>query len=39
VADLPDGVVWVPTRTAAAHVRTDLAAAHGSAVRLSKGTS
>jgi NADH-quinone oxidoreductase subunit G len=39
VADLPDGVVWVPTRSAEAHVRTDLAAAHGSAVRLAKGTS
>jgi NADH-quinone oxidoreductase subunit G len=37
LADLPDDVVWVPTRTRAAHVRTDLAAAHGSAVRLSKG--
>ena len=37
VADLPDDVVWVPTRTRDAHVRTDLAAAHGSAVRLSKG--
>jgi NADH-quinone oxidoreductase subunit G len=39
VADLPDGVVWVPTRTREAHVRTDLAAAHGSAVRVSKGGS
>jgi NADH-quinone oxidoreductase subunit G len=37
LADLPDDVVWVPTRTRNAHVRTDLAAAHGSAVRLSKG--
>jgi NADH-quinone oxidoreductase subunit G len=37
VADLPDGVVWVPTRCAAAHVRTDLVAAHGSTVRLAKG--
>ena len=34
VADLPDGVVWVPTRTAAGHVRVDLHAAHGSVVRL-----
>jgi NADH-quinone oxidoreductase subunit G len=38
VADLPDDVVWVPTRTRDAHVRTDLGAAHGSAVQLSKGT-
>ncbi len=38
VADLPEGVVWVPTRTTDAHVRTDLAAAHGSAVRLAKGS-
>ncbi len=37
LADLPDGVVWVPTRSAAAHVRTDLVAAHGSTVRLAKG--
>jgi NADH-quinone oxidoreductase subunit G len=37
LADLPDDVVWVPTRTRGAHVRTDLAAAHGSPVRLSKG--
>ena len=37
VADLPDDVVWVPTRTAGAHVRTDLAAAHGSVVTLSPG--
>jgi NADH-quinone oxidoreductase subunit G len=34
VADLPDDVVWVPTRTRDAHVRTDLAAAHGSVVTL-----
>jgi NADH-quinone oxidoreductase subunit G len=38
VADLPDDVVWVPTRAQDAHVRTDLAAAHGSAVRLAKGS-
>ena len=37
LADLPDDVVWAPTRTSVAHVRTDLAAAHGSVVRLSKG--
>ena len=34
VADLPDGVVWVPTRTSGAAVRTDLAAAHGDVVRI-----
>jgi NADH-quinone oxidoreductase subunit G len=38
VADLPDDVVWIPTRAKDAHVRTDLAAAHGSAVRLAKGS-
>jgi NADH-quinone oxidoreductase subunit G len=38
LADLPDDVVWVPTRTREAAVRTDLAAAHGSVVTLSKGT-
>ncbi|MCW2598749.1 MAG: dehydrogenase [Frankiales bacterium] len=37
IADLPDNVVWVPTRTRDAHVRTDLAAAHGSVVHLAKG--
>jgi NADH-quinone oxidoreductase subunit G len=37
VADLPDGVVWLPTRTADAHVRIDLVAQHGSVVRLAKG--
>ena len=37
VADLPDDVVWVPTRTTDAHVRSDLAAAHGSVVTLAKG--
>jgi NADH-quinone oxidoreductase subunit G len=37
IDELPDQVVWLPTRTGAAHVRTDLAAAHGSVVRLAKG--
>jgi NADH-quinone oxidoreductase subunit G len=37
VAELPDGVVWLPTRSVDAHVRTDLVAAHGSHVRLTKG--
>jgi NADH-quinone oxidoreductase subunit G len=39
IADLPDGVVWLPTRSSDAHVRTDLVAAHGSVVRLAKGGS
>jgi NADH-quinone oxidoreductase subunit G len=34
VADLPDDVVWVPTRTAGAAVRTDLVAQHGDSVRV-----
>ena len=37
LADLPDDVVWVPTRTAGAQVRTDLAAAHGSVVTVAPG--
>ena len=37
VASLPDGVVWLPTRSSAAHVRTDLVAVHGSPVRIAKG--
>ncbi|MDP9496159.1 MAG: molybdopterin-dependent oxidoreductase, partial [Actinomycetota bacterium] len=35
LADLPDRVVWVPTRTADGAVRRDLAAAPGDVVRLS----
>jgi NADH-quinone oxidoreductase subunit G len=38
VADLPDRVVWVPTRTPDAAVRRDLAAAPGDVVRLSLGS-
>ena len=38
LADLPDRVVWVPTRTPDAAVRRDLAATSGAVVRLSKGT-
>jgi NADH-quinone oxidoreductase subunit G len=38
VADLPDHVVWVPTRTADAAVRRDLAAQPGDVVRLSLGS-
>jgi NADH-quinone oxidoreductase subunit G len=37
IGALPDGVVWLPTRSKAAHVRTDLVAVHGSAVRIAKG--
>jgi NADH-quinone oxidoreductase subunit G len=37
VADLPDRVVWVPTRTADACIRRDLVAAPGAVVRLSAG--
>jgi NADH-quinone oxidoreductase subunit G len=37
IGALPDDVVWLPTRSHAAHVRTDLVAQHGSRVRLAKG--
>jgi len=37
LADLPDTVVWLPTRTRDEHVRTDLVAQHGSVVRVAKG--
>ena len=37
VGELPDDVVWLPTRSQAAHVRTDLVAQHGSRVRLARG--
>jgi NADH-quinone oxidoreductase subunit G len=39
VADLPDRVVWVPTRTSDAAIRRDLAASPGDVVRLSLGSS
>ena len=38
VADLPDRVVWLPTRTPDAAVRRDLAAIPGDVVRLSLGS-
>jgi NADH-quinone oxidoreductase subunit G len=38
VADLPDDVVWVPTRTADAAIARDLVAAYGDVVRLSLGS-
>jgi NADH-quinone oxidoreductase subunit G len=37
VADLPDNVVWVPTRTPDAAIARDLAAVPGDVVRLSVG--
>ena len=37
LADLPDRVVWLPTRSPDAAVRRDLAAGPGDVVRLSKG--
>ena len=39
LADLPDRVVWLPTRSPDAAVRRDLAAVPGDVVRLSRGTS
>ncbi|MDP9436747.1 MAG: NADH-quinone oxidoreductase subunit G, partial [Actinomycetota bacterium] len=38
LADLPDRVVWVPTRTPDAAVRRDLAASSGALVRISRGS-
>ncbi len=38
LADLPDRVVWVPTRTPDAAIRRDLAASPGDVVRLSVGS-
>jgi NADH-quinone oxidoreductase subunit G len=35
VADLPDGVVWLPTYSPGSHVREQLAAAHGDIVQVS----
>jgi NADH-quinone oxidoreductase subunit G len=34
VADLPDGVVWLPTFSPGSHVREELGAAHGDIVRV-----
>ena len=34
VADLPDGVVWLPTHSPGSHVREELGAAHGDIVHL-----
>ena len=39
IADLPDRVVWVPTRTPDAAIHRDLAAVPGDVVRLSVGSS
>jgi NADH-quinone oxidoreductase subunit G len=38
IADLPDRVVWVPTRTADAAIRRDLAATPGDVVLLAVGS-
>jgi NADH-quinone oxidoreductase subunit G len=34
IADLPDGVVWLPTSSPGSHVREQLGAAHGDTVRV-----
>ncbi len=34
IADLPDGVVWLPTHSPGSHVREELGAAHGDVVRV-----
>ncbi len=34
VADLPDGVVWLPTHSPGSHVREELGAAHGDVVKV-----
>ena len=34
LAEMPDGVVWLPTNSGDVRVRRDLAAANGSRVRL-----
>ncbi|MDP9100800.1 MAG: NADH-quinone oxidoreductase subunit G, partial [Actinomycetota bacterium] len=39
LTDLPDRVVWVPTRTASACVRQDLAAVPGDVVQISRSAS
>ena len=35
ITEMPDGVVWLPTNSAGCHVRSELAAGHGSLVTLS----
>jgi NADH-quinone oxidoreductase subunit G len=37
LADLPDRVVWLPTKSTGSWVRSSLGADHGSNVRLSAG--
>ena len=39
VADLPDGVVWLPTSSPSSHVREQLGAAHGDVVRVAAAAS
>ena len=36
IADLPDGVVWLPTSSPGSHVREQLGAAHGDVVRVAR---
>jgi NADH-quinone oxidoreductase subunit G len=37
VTQMPDAVVWLPTNSPGSRVRRDLAAGHGSWVRISAG--
>jgi NADH-quinone oxidoreductase subunit G len=37
IAEMPDGVVWLPTNSAGCAVRSQLAAGTGSVVRLTAG--
>lgn len=39
LADLPDGVVWLPANSAGSRVRADLGAGHGALVSISRGES
>jgi NADH-quinone oxidoreductase subunit G len=39
VADLPDGVVWLPTSSPSSHVREQLGAAHGDIVKVAAAAS
>jgi NADH-quinone oxidoreductase subunit G len=39
VTDMPDGVVWLPTNSGGVRVRRDLAAAHGTRVRIGTASS
>jgi NADH-quinone oxidoreductase subunit G len=39
IADLPDGVVWLPTSSPSSHVREELGAAHGDVVKVAAAAS